>query len=1035
MQVAHADVTTVSLDTLRTGWDSAEPNLLASSVVASDFGQQFKVAVNGQVYAQPIVANGTLIVGTDNDQVYGLDPGTGAQRWHVSEGAAWPAATVGCGDLTPTIGITSTPVYDPSTNAVYFTAKVNDGPNAAHPHWYLHALNVGTGAELAGFPTTIQGSPTNAPGVVFNPETQNQRPGLLLMNGVVYAAFGSTCDYTPYVGYVVGVNDSTGKQTAMWATETSGSNEGGIWQAGGGLVSDGAGRIILATGNGVSPAPGAGDTPPGNLGESVVRLGVGSDGSLSAQSFFSPYNNVKLNQDDADLGSGGPMAIPPAYAPAAHPHLVVQVGKDGRIYLLDADHLGGSAQGAGGTDAALSVAGPFQGVWGHPAFYGSGTGYVYVAGNTGPLRALALSGGSAPSLTSVATSTDNFGYTSGSPIVTSNGTGSGALVWVVWIPTGTAAATGANAQLRAYDAIPTNGVLNLRYSIPIGTAAKFTTVATDNGHIYLGTRDGNVYSIGQPNTAILNTTPYMFADTAVNGSTSATVTVQANVPLTITGATTASPFGATPAGLPVTLAQGASYSVPVTFNPSTWGNASGTLKFATSQGTVAVALSGRGTQPGLAASPAALSFGGVQTGSSTQLGVQIVNTGTVPETINTVTGPSQQSTPFSIPAGSTPVVGDTIAPGTSATIPVVFAPTSSTTCASCTDSVVVTGTDGTNPYTVTVPLSGTPINGQGVLTISPTTVNFGAVAIGKSVTQSFTVSNTGTAPLVINLAKAPAGVFTASNPLAEGQPLQPGDSITQSVTFTPNSAYPAQAFYQIGPDTGQGILLVTLEGNLYNGSVDPIADHLAAIGGTAKSGLGFVVSGEYATTGGGMAEDFSNGTIYWSAATGAWMVKGRIWLHYKALGGPASFLGYPTTDENTTPDGIGRYNHFAKDGSIYWTPNTDAWSIHGAIQDHWAALGWERSPVGYPITDESGTPDGNGRYNHFSLGGSIYWTRGTGAQAVYGAIRSLWASMGWERSYLGYPTSDEYGITGGRRNNFQHGLITYSFSTGRAVAS
>jgi uncharacterized protein with LGFP repeats len=221
-------------------------------------------------------------------------------------------------------------------------------------------------------------------------------------------------------------------------------------------------------------------------------------------------------------------------------------------------------------------------------------------------------------------------------------------------------------------------------------------------------------------------------------------------------------------------------------------------------------------------------------------------------------------------------------------------------------------------------------------------------------------------------------------------------------------------------------------------------------------------------------------------------VQGLIWAHYQALGGPASFLGYPTTDENTTPDGVGKYNHFANDGSIYWTPNTDAWSIHGAIQDKWASMGWERSVLGYPVTDENGTPDGIGRYNHFSgtggssiywtpstgahsvqgaihaawaasgwetgpmgypttdentapdnvgkynhfsKAGSIYWSPSSGAHLVYGAIRAKWASLGWERSYLGYPTSDEYGITGGRRNNFQHGLITFYFATGQAVAS
>jgi outer membrane protein assembly factor BamB len=148
---ANADITTVSVDSLRSGWDSNEPNLSPSWVTASDFGKQFATQLNGQIYAQPIVAGGTLIVATENNQVYGLDPTTGTQKWQRSLGAPWPAATLSCGDLTPNIGITSTPAYDPDTGAVYLTTKVNDGADAAHPHWSLHALNDVISASFMGF--------------------------------------------------------------------------------------------------------------------------------------------------------------------------------------------------------------------------------------------------------------------------------------------------------------------------------------------------------------------------------------------------------------------------------------------------------------------------------------------------------------------------------------------------------------------------------------------------------------------------------------------------------------------------------------------------------------------------------------------------------------------------------------------------------------------------------------------------------------------------------------------------------------------
>lgn len=208
---------------------------------------------------------------------------------------------------------------------------------------------------------------------------------------------------------------------------------------------------------------------------------------------------------------------------------------------------------------------------------------------------------------------------------------------------------------------------------------------------------------------------------------------------------------------------------------------------------------------------------------------------------------------------------------------------------------------------------------------------------------------------------------------------------------------------------------------------DPIVNHYNQIGGPA-SYLGGASGGEYPIAG-GWAQNYANGVIYYSAATGAWAVHGAILSHYLRLGGPGGVLGFPVTDELTTPDGIGRYNHFRNDASIYFTPTTGPWSIHGAIRDHWAALGWERGVLGYPISDETGDPDGIGRHNFFANHGSIYWTPSTGAWSVHGAIQDRWAALGWERGRLGYPTGDEFAVIGGRRNNFQHGYITFNVTT------
>jgi GH25 family lysozyme M1 (1,4-beta-N-acetylmuramidase) len=223
--------------------------------------------------------------------------------------------------------------------------------------------------------------------------------------------------------------------------------------------------------------------------------------------------------------------------------------------------------------------------------------------------------------------------------------------------------------------------------------------------------------------------------------------------------------------------------------------------------------------------------------------------------------------------------------------------------------------------------------------------------------------------------------------------------------------------------------------DVFNGSVDQlrafatgdapdlIVAHYNQLG-SANSYLGNPSGGEY-TIAGGWAQNYEHGVIYYTPATGAWAVFGQILNHYQQLGGPGGALGFPTTDETPTPDGVGRYNHFSKSASIYWTQSTGAWSVQGSIRDRWAALGWEGGPMGYPTTDETPTPDGVGRYNHFSKSASIYWTQSTGAWSVQGAIRDRWAALGWEHSRLGYPTSDEFGVPGGRRNNFQHGYITW----------
>jgi hypothetical protein len=160
---------------------------------------------------------------------------------------------------------------------------------------------------------------------------------------------------------------------------------------------------------------------------------------------------------------------------------------------------------------------------------------------------------------------------------------------------------------------------------------------------------------------------------------------------------------------------------------------------------------------------------------------------------------------------------------------------------------------------------------------------------------------------------------------------------------------------------------------------------------------------------------------------------GEIDKRYQAFGGCTSFLGAALTDETTPPDGVGRYNVF-QSGSIYWSPSTGAFEVHGAIRDKWRDLSWEAGPLGYPVSNETKTPDNVGRFSVFQHG-SIYWTPQTGAHEVRGAIRDKYMQTGWETGPLGYPTSDEYAVSGGRRSDFQHGSITWDSATNTSTVT
>jgi hypothetical protein len=227
----------------------------------------------------------------------------------------------------------------------------------------------------------IEGSADNNTGVTFDPTHQLQRTGLLLIGGTVYAGFGSHCGITPYKGWVFGVGTG-GQIEARWSTEDRFNDGAGVWQTGGAPLSDGSNTFIVSTGNGEStPDPTPGNTPPDVLGESWIRLTVQGNGTLVATDFFTPTDAPSLNLMDGDFGSGGPMGLPDSMGTPSVPHLGMGAGKQGYLYLLDRDDLGGFRQGPGGSDKVVQRLDPSAGSGPAPQ-----RGPARAAGPTCPLR-------------------------------------------------------------------------------------------------------------------------------------------------------------------------------------------------------------------------------------------------------------------------------------------------------------------------------------------------------------------------------------------------------------------------------------------------------------------------------------------------------------------------------------------------------------------------------------------------------------------------------------------------------------------------
>ena len=804
--VALGSEPTNSGDNFRDGWYPEQGSLTPQLVSGGTFGQLWSANVEGSVYAQPLLVNGEVLVATENNKIYGLDPGTGAAKWSTAlVGTAWKAGDIGCPDLAPNVGVTSTPVVDPATNTAYMTHKAYASGSSGTVRWYMDAINLANGQEREGFPVQLQGSAQNQPSMTFNPTSQLQRPGLLLLNGVVYAAFGSDCDFNTWQGWVFGVS-TAGTTKARWVSVPSG-NGAGIWQSGAGLFSDGPNTLMVSTGNtGANPTATPGKTPPNTFGESIVRLVVQPNGELKPTDFFEPFDALSLDQNDADFASGGITGLNDEFfGTSAVPHLAVAVGKDGYVYLLNRDELGGFLQGPGNGDKVVQRLGPNGGVWSRPGVWPGNGGWVYIptasagnssGGSTGFLRVYqyGVNGQGLPTLSLQATSSDAWGFGTGAPVITSEGTTSGsALVWTEWMPNG----TGEGAQLRAYDPVPVSGKPVMRWSAAIGTGSKFGTPGVGANKLFVGNREGKVFAFGSPVTPALSGPSTSYPTTTLGQGTEKTITLTANNAVTVNAVSTGNSqfiVGTTKPALPAAVGSGQTLQVPVTFKPTKAGLQATTLTAETSAGTFTFSLQGTG-QPAEAkieASPVVLSFGGTTVGGKITSAATFRNVGGAPLTIN---GVDSVAAPFSVTGA--PEAGRVLAAGEAVTVQVTFEPTTEGNF-----SGELTLETSVGPSSVA--LAGAA-GKQGVLKITPEAIEYGSVPAGTIVSKSFTLQNTGGTNITITKSKPPiGGAFSATTTLSEGTTIAAGETLTETVAFNPSAPGAASGAWQLNGDDTSG---------------------------------------------------------------------------------------------------------------------------------------------------------------------------------------------------------------------------------------
>jgi hypothetical protein len=511
MAASQVQVTTNHNDAARTGANLSETILSTANVNGSNFGKIFSRPVDGQIYAQPLYLSDIPVAGqgihnvvyvaTEHNSVYAFDadnPGDSAPLWQVNLGPAVPSSDV-CqvissspfcpyNDLVPEIGVTSTPVIDTATQTLYVVAKTKAGGNY---QFMLHALDTGTGAEKFGGPVRISasvpgsGAGSNDGSVTFDALYHLNRPGLLLLNGVVYIAFGAVGDIPPFHGWVLGYDGATLQQVSVFNASPDGE-AAGIWAGGQALAADGN-SIFLATGNGTFD----GNSGGRDWGNSFLRLNASQ--RLAVLDYFTPNNQNYLNSVDLDVGGGGPMVLP-------NLGLVLGVGKDGVLRLVNENQFGKYNSAFNNDAQEFQATGFFLGA---PVFWNGRQGpAVYLWGLGDYLKQYGLTAGRLQSTPLSRSTMIAPGQISNSVALSLSANGAAPDSGIVWATAASSQDAGGHLHgvLRAFDAGDVSHELwdstQNSQRDDLGGFAKFAPPTIANGKVYVPTFSGELLVYG-----------------------------------------------------------------------------------------------------------------------------------------------------------------------------------------------------------------------------------------------------------------------------------------------------------------------------------------------------------------------------------------------------------------------------------------------------------------------------------------------------------------------------------------------------------